>query len=382
MRESIRFGTFRGIAIGCNWSVLAIAALIAWGLADGYLPDTAPGYTVGEYWLVALLAVVCFFGALLAHELGHSVVAQRRGVQVESITLWLFGGVARLRGEAATPRAELEIAAAGPAVSVTAAIGFGLAAWAVGGTIGSDLVFATLAWLAIINGILAVFNLAPAAPLDGGRVLHALVWGATHDRHRATRVASGAGRIFGYLLIGLGIVMVAGGNLGGAWMALIGWFVITAAGAEATHALLQGALAGVRVRDVMTDHPVVVRADRTVDDVLEQAFLRHHCSSFPVVDGAGQVLGLLTLRRVRGVAPDDRSLHTAGDVAIPIARVAIVGPDEPLMDVLEHADPAAESDGRLLVFDQGHLIGIVSPNDVNRAVQLAALRGERRADPA
>lgn len=377
MQETIRFGTVRGIAVGCNWSVLAIAALIAWGLADGYLPDTAPGYAVGEYWLVAALAVVCFFGALLAHELAHSVVAQRQGVQVESITLWLFGGVARLRGEAATARAELKIAVAGPATSVTASIGFGLAAWAVGGTIGSDLLFATLAWLTLINGIIAVFNLAPAAPLDGGRVLHAFVWGATHDRHRATRVATTAGRWFGYLLIGVGILMVAGGNLGGAWMALIGWFVITAAGAEATHSLLQGALAGVRVRDVMTDHPVVVRADHHVDDVLEQAFLRHHCSSFPVVDGSGHVLGLLTLRRVRKVAPDHRALRTAGDEAIPIAQVAIVGPDDPLVEVLEHADPDAAGDGRMLVFDGGHLVGIVSPNDVNRAVQLAALRGER-----
>ncbi|MFM8303613.1 MAG: site-2 protease family protein [Actinomycetota bacterium] len=377
MQETIRFGTVRGIAVGCNWSVLAIAALIAWGLADGYLPDTAPGYAVGEYWLVAALAVVCFFGALLTHELAHSVVAQRQGVQVESITLWLFGGVARLRGEAATARAELKIAVAGPATSVTASIGFGLAAWAVGGTIGSDLLFATLAWLTLINGIIAVFNLAPAAPLDGGRVLHAFVWGATHDRHRATRVATTAGRWFGYLLIGVGILMVAGGNLGGAWMALIGWFVITAAGAEATHSLLQGALAGVRVRDVMTDHPVVVRADHHVDDVLEQAFLRHHCSSFPVVDGSGHVLGLLTLRRVRKVAPDHRALRTAGDEAIPIAQVAIVGPDDPLVEVLEHADPDAAGDGRMLVFDGGHLVGIVSPNDVNRAVQLAALRGER-----
>lgn len=377
MHETIRFGTFRGIAVGCNWSVLAIAALIAWGLAGGYLPETAPGYTTGEYWLVAALAVVCFFGALLAHELAHSVVAQRQGVQVESITLWLFGGVAQLRGEAATARAELKIAVAGPATSVTAAIGFGVAAWAVGGTIGSDLLFATLAWLTLVNGVIAVFNLAPAAPLDGGRVLHALVWGATHDRHRATRVATTAGRYFGYLLIGLGIVMVAGGNLGGAWMALIGWFVITAAGAEATHSLLHGALAGVRVRDVMTDHPVVVRADHTVDDVLEQAFLRHHCSSFPVVDGSGHVVGLLSLRRVRTIAPDDRPLRTAGDVAIPVAQVAIVGPDDPLVEVLEHADPDAPGDGRMLVFDHGHLAGIVSPNDVNRAVQLAALRGER-----
>jgi len=382
MNESIRFGTFRGIAIGCNWSVLAIAALLAWGLAGGYLPDAAPGYSTAEYWLVAAFAVVLFLGSLLAHELGHSLVALRQGVQVDSITLWLFGGVARLRGEAATSTAELKIATAGPAVSVTATVVFGLGAAALGAANAPDLAFDTLAWLALVNGMLAIFNLAPAAPLDGGRILHALVWGATGDRYRATRVATGAGRIFGYVLIGVGILMVAGGYLGGAWLALVGWFVISAASAEATHALIATALAGVKVRDVMTAHPVVVRAEHSIDRLLEDAFLRHHCSSFPVVDEDAHVLGLLTLRRVRDLPPDDRSTNTAGDVAIPLTRTAIVGPDDSLVDVLEHADPETAGDGRMLVFDNGHLVGIVSPTDVNRAIQMAALRGNRpsRAD--
>ena len=377
MHESIRFGTVRGIAIGCNWSVLAIAALLAWGLAEGYLPEAAPGYRVGEYWLVAAFAAVLFFGSLLAHELGHSLVAQRRGVRVDSITLWLFGGVARLRDQAPTPRAEMAIATAGPAVSVTAALVFGVAAVAVDGAGGPDLPLAMFAWLALINGMLAVFNLVPAAPLDGGRILHAVVWGATHERHRATRVATSAGRVFGYGLIGLGIVTAASGYLGGAWLALVGWFVLSAAGAEATHALLQGALAGVRVRDVMTSHPVVVPADHAIDVLLEDAFLRHHCSSFPVVDHDGGVVGLLTLRRVRRIPADDRSLHAARDVAIPLERLAVVGPDDLLVEVLEHMDPDAAGDGRMLVFDAGHLVGIVSPSDVNRALQLAALRDPR-----
>jgi len=381
MHESVRFGTVRGIAIGANWSVLAIAALLAWGLAEGSLPAAAPGYAVGEYWVVAGLAVAAFFTSLLAHELGHSVVAQRRGVAVDSITLWLFGGVARLRGEAPTPRAELAIAAAGPAVSVTAAIGFGTGAVALHGVGGPDLPFDTLAWLALINGMLALFNLVPAAPLDGGRILHSLVWGATHDRNRATRVATQAGRAFGYLLIGIGIVAVAGGALGGAWLALVGWFVLTAANAEATHALLQGLLVGVRVRDVMHADPIVVDADHAIDALLEQAFLHHHCSTFPVLaDGA--VIGLLTLRGVRDVPIDDRALRTARDVAIPLAQVVTVAPDEPLVDVLAHTDPDAAAGGRMLVFDAGHLVGIVSPSDVNRAVQLAAVRTAPPREPA
>ena len=162
----------------------------------------------------------------------------------------------------------------------------------------------------------------------------------------------------------------------------MGWFVISAASAEATHALIATALAGVKVRDVMTAHPVVVRAEHSIDRLLEDAFLRHHCSSFPVVDEDAHVLGLLTLRRVRDLPPDDRSTNTAGDVAIPLTRTAIVGPDDSLVDVLEHADPETAGDGRMLVFDNGHLVGIVSPTDVNRAIQMAALRGNRpsRAD--
>jgi Zn-dependent protease/CBS domain-containing protein len=377
VNESIRFGSIRGIEVGCNWSVLVIGALLAWGLADGYLPDAAPGYRTGEYWVTALVAVVLFFASLLAHEVGHSLVAQRRGVQVDSITLWLFGGVARLRGEARTPRAELAIATAGPGVSLAAAVGAGLAALALDALGASELVVDACAWLAFINAVLVVFNLVPAAPLDGGRILHSIVWGATHDRDRATRISTGSGRAFGYLLIGAGILMVAGGYLGGAWMALVGWFVVSAATAEATHALLEGALAGVRVRDAMTADPVVVNADDAVSAVLDDAFVRHHFSSFPVVDDAGAVVGLLTLRGVRRVPPEDRSVRRALDAAIPLERAAVVHPNDQLVDVLEHAAPDAEGDGRMLVFEGGRLVGIVSPTDVNRALQLATLRGER-----
>lgn len=385
MHESIRFGTFRGIAIGCNWSVLAVAVLIAWGLADGFLPEQSPGYRTHEYWIVGVTGMLLFLGALLAHELGHSLVAMRRGVVVERITLWLFGGVARLRGEARTPGAELAIAIAGPAVSLAGVVGFGAAAVALDGR-GPDLVVVALAWLAVVNGMLVVFNLAPAAPLDGGRVLHALVWGATHDHDRATRVATTAGKWFGYLLIGLGVVLLVNGDLGGAWIALIGWFVISAASAEATHALLMTALAGIRVRDVMTADPICVHDRVTVDVVIDDVLLRTHWSTFPVVDDAGATVGLLTLRRVREVPPEARNRVRAGDIAIPLSATPVVAPDASMAEVLEHSDPDAPGDGRMLVFADGRLVGIVSPRDVNRALQLASLRSARgraesRAEP-
>ncbi|GMU78393.1 MAG: putative zinc metalloprotease Rip3 [Acidimicrobiia bacterium] len=372
MHESIRLGTVRGIAIGLNWSVLAVAGLIAYGLADGVLPEVAPGYRPGAYWAVAIGAVLCFFASLLAHELGHSIVAQGQGVVVEGITLWLFGGVAKLRNEAHTHQAELKIATAGPAVSVALALVFAGIALAADTAGAPELTVEAFTWLALINGMLAVFNLAPGAPLDGGRILHALVWRSTHDRNRATRVSTGAGRVFGYLLVGLGILMVLNGAIGGIWLALVGWFVISAARAEATHALLRGALGGVRVRDVMSRDPHVVPEDQALSALLDDAFLRHHWSSFPVVNGIGDVTGLVTLRRVRHVAPGDRERLTAGDVAVPIDRCVIVAPDEALIDALEQVGPDGGGDGRMLVFEGGHLVGIVSPTDVHRALRHVA----------
>ena len=376
MHESIRLGRIRGIAIGLHWSVLAIAALLAWGLADGFLPDQAPGYRGREYWIVGVVGMLAFFATLLAHELGHSFAARRRGVVVESITLWLFGGVARLRGEARTPGGEMTIAVAGPAVSLAGLVGFGALALALDGR-APDIVVVALAWLAVLNGMLVVFNLVPAAPLDGGRILHSIVWAVTHDHDRATRVATTAGKVFGYVLIAAGVVMLVLGDLGGAWFMLIGWFVIGAAGAEATHALLMSALAGIRVRDVMTADPICIHDSVPVDQVIDDVLLSRHWSTFPVVDDAGATTGLLTLRRIRAVPPDARARVLAGDVAIPLATTPVVGPDDSMADVLAHSDPDAPGDGRMLVFDGARLVGIVSPTDVNRALGLASLRSER-----
>ena len=369
MHETIRLGTVRGITLGVHWSVLAIAALVAWGLADGYLPAVAPGYRPVEYWGVGVVAVAVFFGSLLGHELGHSLVALRRGVGVDRITLWLFGGVAQLRGDAPDPRAEFEIAAAGPGVSLAAAATAGLGAGLLTAVGGPELLVVGLAWLALINVVLAGFNLVPAAPLDGGRILHALVWRSTRDRSRATRVATSAGRGFGTACIAVGIVGIAGGAIAGAWLVLVGWFVLTAATAEAGQATLMEALAGVLVRDVMTPDPVTVRADATVAVVLEETFLRHHCSAFPVVDGSGWIVGLLTLRQVRDLAPTERAHRTTAQIAHPLDRVTCVGPDEPLVRILRDSAPDGAAGGRMLVLDRDRLVGIVSPNDVHRAIR-------------
>jgi Zn-dependent protease len=377
MRPSVRLGRIAHIEVGIHWSVLVIMVLLVWSLAEAALPEFAPGSSDPVYWVAAVGGVLLLFASLLAHELAHSVVAERRGVAVEGITLWLLGGVSQLHGEAKTPRDEFEITAAGPLTSIALALGFGAlaAVVAVGG--GPTVLVAVLGWLAAINGILAAFNLIPGAPLDGGRLLHAAVWHRTGDRSRATMVATRAGGWVGYTLIGLGILLLLAGDLSAAWFVLLGWFLLAASRAEATHELLHGALAGLRVRDVMTEHPTVAPEGVALSTLVDDWFLGHDCSAFPLVTADGTVTGLITLARVKSIPRHDWDRTTARDVADPLESLATGAPNEPLPEMLERLSVATGGGGRALVFDDGSLVGIITPTDVQRAVDLAALRSPR-----
>ena len=231
MRESVYLGRVAGIRIGLSWSLLPAFALIAWSLANGQLPYEVPGYNHSAYWVVGVLTAVAFFAALVAHELAHSIVARRRGMRVQGIVLWLFGGVAQMEGEMSDPRTELMVAVVGPLVSLLIAGVGALGAWGLDAAGASPIVVAALAWLAAVNGLLGVFNLLPAFPLDGGRLLRAGLWWRWKDQNRATRAAANSGRIVGGGLIALGVLeWFRLGGFGGLWLAAIGWFVVTAAG--------------------------------------------------------------------------------------------------------------------------------------------------------
>jgi len=377
MRPSVRLGRIAHIEVGIHWSVLVIMVLLVWSLAGATLPELAPGSSDSVYWLVAVIGVLLLFASLLAHELAHSVVAERRGVSVDGITLWLLGGVSQLHGEAKTPRDEFDITAAGPLTSVALAFGFGAIAALVAAIGGPTVLVAGLGWLAAINGLLAVFNLIPGAPLDGGRLLHAAVWHRSGDRARATMVATRAGGRVGYTLIGLGIVLLLLGDLSAAWFVLLGWFLLAASRAEATHELLYGALAGVRVRDVMTPRPIVAPEDVPLSTLVDDWFLGHDCSAFPLVADDGTVTGLITLARVKSTPRHDWDRVTARDVAEPLESLATGAPNEPFPEMLERMSGATGGGGRALVFDAGSLVGIITPTDVQRAVDLAALRAPR-----
>lgn len=357
--------------------MLAILALITIGLAAGRFPEGVPGRSWVAYLAAGLVTGIVFLASLLAHEVSHAVVAQRNGVRVRRITLWLFGGVAALEGEPRSPGADLRIAGVGPLVSLGLGAVF-LGLWTLVATLWQGpLLLAALGWLALINIVLAVFNLVPAAPLDGGRLLRAALWRRSGNWQRAATTAARVGQFFGFGLIVLGLIELFLVGLGGLWLALIGWFLVNAARteqyqAQQYQAQQQQALAGVRVADVMSSEPTTAPPQLTVDQFIDRYLMRHRFSTFPLVDGGG-LTGLVTLNRVRQVPPEERAHTTLLDIACAPDEVPVTRPQEPLTDLLPRM--AGCSDGRAVVLTDGTVTGIVSPTDISRSLQVAPLRG-------
>ncbi|GAA2883804.1 site-2 protease family protein [Streptosporangium fragile] len=374
MRSSLRLGRIDGIPVGLNVSVLFIVVILVFGLAFGRFPVAFPGLSLPVYLLAGLVSAVLFLASLLAHELAHAVVARRHGIEVSGITLWLLGGVAELRGEPRSPGADLKIAAVGPATSLAAGVVFGLAAWLVSGIGGAPLLAGMFAYLAGVNVLLAVFNLVPAAPLDGGRVLRAVLWARRGDRVGAAVTAARAGRTFGYTLIALGFLqVVAGLGFQGLWLAMIGVFLVNAAGAEEQQAQVGAALHGIRVADVMSAPLIVAHPDETVTGLVDRIVMRHRLSTYPLVDERGGFLGLVTLNHLREVAPGERATTRLRDIACPAEDVPTARPEEALTEVLLRMGGCA--DGRVAVLGPGgHLIGLLTPGDISRTLRTVDLR--------
>jgi Zn-dependent protease len=379
MNQNVRLGRVDGVPVGVNWSILAIFVLIVWELADLVLPGYHPNEHPDLYWVVAVVAAVLFFASLLAHEISHTVVAARNGIRVRAITLWLFGGVSELEGEALTPAADFRIAILGPLTSLVLAVVFGTVGILMHGTAGTvGLIASAVGWLAWVNLVLGVFNLVPAAPLDGGRVLRAYLWHRSGDRVRAATSAALAGEVFGYVLVGLGALEFFTISLFGLWFVFLGLFLLSAAHAEKNDAALRSSLATVHVRDLMTPDPAVFPSCATVDDLLDHQLRDLRVGTFPLVRPDGQLEGLTTLSRVQQVPVHLRGATRLIDTASPLSAVPAASPDEPIPELLERMQQAA--DGRALVIGPDRrLVGIVSPSDIARYVQLAVLRSEGRA---
>ncbi len=363
MNPSLELGRIAGIRIGVNWSWLVAFALIAWTLASSVFPSDYPHLSDATYLAMALVAVPVFFLSLLLHELGHALQAQREGMQIEGITLWLFGGVAQFRGEFPSAAAELRIALAGPLVSLLLGGSFvGLGALAA----SQDAVQGVLTWLGYINLLLLAFNMLPALPLDGGRVLRALLWHARRDFRTATRIAADAGRAFGYGLIGIGVVLlVFAGAWSGAWLAFLGWFLVQAATAEGTGLVLREALAGLRVRDLMVRRPVVAPAEASLAEFMDVVAHTHEYTTYPVCD-RGRVVGLLPFRAVVRVPRALWAERRVGECMLALDEVPVVHEDDRLLDAL--AELHRGGIDRAIVLADGELRGLLSITDVGRLV--------------
>lgn len=374
IRESIRLGTIAGVRVGINYSVLVIGAILVLGLAGGLFPSAFPGQSSTAYVLAAIATTVLFFASLLAHEVAHAVVANRNGIEVEGITLWLFGGVAQLKGEPRTPGADFRIAVIGPLTSLAVAVISGVLAWGLDVANAPNLLIGMFSYLAGINVLLAIFNLVPAAPLDGGRVLRAALWAWRKDRVQAALIAARAGRVFGFVLMAIGFLqVVSGAGFSGLWLVLIGMFLVNAAGAEEQHTQVTSALAGLRVRDVMTPDPVTADPTERLDHFVSDTAWRHRYSTYPLVGADGHLEGLATLNRVRSIPEQRRGETTLRDIACTPDELPLTTPQEPLVELLPRM--ANCSDGRAVVVDdKQRVVGIVSPSDISRAMQLQDLR--------
>jgi Zn-dependent protease/CBS domain-containing protein len=375
----VPLGSVRGIRIEANWSVALIFALIAFGLATLQFPSVNPHQGALTYAIAAILTAVAFFASLLAHELAHSLVARRFGLRVEKITLWLLGGVSQLSGEVPSPGAEVWIAGVGPLTSlVLGGIFIGAAVLFAGtGPAHASVpgVFETaLAYLGITNVALAAFNVIPAAPLDGGRLLRAVVWWRTGDRVKATVWASRAGQAFGWAFIVGGVyAFFTTRQWTWLWFAFIGWFLAGSASAEAQQAVVTGQLRGIRVGQIMTPDPVTVPGSATVSEFLDGHLFRARHQGFPVIQDDRGVTGLVTVNRIRQVLPEERDRTRLADIACPLADVATAAPDDSVADLLPRLTEC--TDRRALVFRNGRLAGIISPSDIAR--MLDRLRASR-----
>lgn len=365
MRPSIRLGRIGGVEVGANWSVLIIVGLLTYGLAATVLQAGAPGYAPAGYVAAGTAVSALFVACLLAHEMAHALVARYTGVGVRRITLWMLGGVSELEEEAPSPGAEAGIAAAGPAASLVLGVTAAAAALWVDVLGLGALTVVSLRWLAGVNVVLAVFNLLPGAPLDGGRILRAVLWSVRGDRVAAQIAAGGAGVVVGALLAAAGLAQTLfAGDLSGLWLGLLGWYLVSMAVAERASAGFDVTLGRLTVADIMSPEPVCAYAGLRVDRFIASA--RHRV--YPVVDIDGRPVATVELSRLVRIPPALRPMRRIVDVATPLAGVQTVRPGDPAAAAGRALSPMSPL---AVVIDAGRVVGVVTGVDIARAAELA-----------
>lgn len=363
----IKIGRWFGIDVSVDGSWMVIAALVAWsfyGLFRIEFPEMAGGVAV----LLGVGTAALFFASVVLHEVSHSLMARSRGVPVEGITLFIFGGVTKTKQEADSAGDEFAIAVVGPVTSLALAVIF----WALVNLSGSllpDAVKLGLGHLGWLNLGLGVFNLLPGFPLDGGRVLRSILWKTSGNLGLATKRASAVGQGMGAVMIGLGLMVVFGGNLAGLWYAAIGWFLFQAAGASGQQMAVRQALRDVTAGDLMSLNPRTIPADASLREAVDDYFLRYDHSAFPVADDSGHVLGILSLRAVRQIESDHWEVRQAWSAMTRLADAHTVEAARPMDAVLnELSEPGHE---RVLVMDGDEVVGIITPSDIARWIRVS-----------
>ena len=348
------------VRVDSSWAVIALLITYSMYLRASVLyPELSGGGAVA----LGVGATVLFFGSVLVHELAHALVAQARGIRVQDITLFLFGGATRARVESRGPRDEFLIALVGPLTSGLLAALFGIIAGLGGDSLSRPLA-GTLGYLAWTNLLLAGFNLVPGFPLDGGRLLRAAIWKATGSLTRATRVASVSGQGVGWLLVAAGVAWLLAGDLaGGIWFAFIGWFLVQAARSSYQELQLRDMLRSVEAEDVMAGDLLRIPPDLSLQDAVDDYFMRYDHGAFPV-DEQGRTVGLLTLRGVRRVPREQWSTRRVRDFMVPLGDQVVVAPDARMDGVLDKLQDGEA--GRVLVVQDGEVVGIITPSDLTR----------------
>lgn len=376
---SIQIARVFGIRIGASPSWFVVLFILIY-LLSGYFTNRIGG-TATEGYLVAVTAVLLFFASIVLHELGHALAARRLGIHTTAIDLWFFGGIAKLSRDSDTPGAEFQVAAAGPAVTaVVCAVCVGLAAALADGKaldvallsndVEASAAVALLGFLALWNGALLVFNLIPAFPLDGGRILRAIVWGVTGERHRATRLAGRIGEYFAYLLIGVGIFLAARGHpFDGIYLAVVGLFLAQGARVAIASTAFTERIDGITVEDIMDAQPVTMPSTTTALQAQDEFFLRYRWDWFPVVDPARRFVGVVSERRVDEEIAAARPASEVGELVDDAERWRVRS-DSPLESLL--GDEHLRSKGALMAVDaDGVLRGVVTIEQVRRALSAA-----------
>jgi Zn-dependent protease/CBS domain-containing protein len=360
MRSHVKLGRIFGVEIGLHYSWILIALMIAVSLAERF-GATHPDWDAAVVWASAILTALLFFMTLVAHELAHSLVARAQGLPVRSITLFALGGVAQIEGEPADAKSEFRMAIAGPLASVVIGAGCLALAWLLGWRAVSDSespVTAVLEWLGYINLSLAVFNMIPGFPLDGGRVLRAVIWWITGDMSRSTRIAARVGRGVAVLFMVAGVVrFAAGAGFGGLWIAFIGWFLFDAAGTSYAQVRLTELLKGVRVGDLMVHDCPRVDAWTNLQAFIDENALQSARFCF-IVTNNGQMIGLVSPREIRQFPQTQWRFKTVADVMRPLDGSPTISPDAPITEALETM--GREDVSQLPVAENGLISGIIS----------------------